>query len=184
MPPRLVTSTWWIGRTMALPRQTTTRAETMPVFRAGRRILMLHLPRWATDCLKRADPALAASKRPLVLWEKQKGAMRLVALDLAASSFGLTIGQSLSDARAIVPDLEAREIDQAFTEQTFADFADWHSNASPMVAVLTDQSAYGDLCLDITGVSHLFGGEQAMLEKLVARLRSLGFSVEGAIAST
>jgi len=145
---------------------------------------MLHLPRWATDCLKRADPALAASQRPLVLWEKQKGAMRLVALDAAASGFGLRIGQSLSDARAIVPDLEAREMDRAFIEQTFADFADWHSNASPIVAVLTDQASYGDLCLDITGVSHLFGGEQAMLDKLLQRLRSLGFSVDGAIAST
>lgn len=76
---------------------------------------MLHLPRWATDCLKRADPALAASARPLVLWEKQRGAMRLVALDAAASGCGLRVGQSLSDARAIVPDLEAREIDRAFT---------------------------------------------------------------------
>jgi len=28
---------------------------------------MLHLPRWATDCLKRADPALAQSDKPLVL---------------------------------------------------------------------------------------------------------------------
>jgi protein ImuB len=156
----------------------------MPVFRAGRRYLMLHLPRWATDCLKRADPALAASTRPLVLWEKQKSAMRLVALDPAASGFGLGLGQSLSDARAIVPDLEAREIDRAFTEQSFADFADWHSNASPIVSVLADQDAYGDLCLDITGVSHLFGGEQAMLQRLLERLRGRGFSVEGAIAST
>ena len=168
---------------MALPRQTTD-AETMPVFRAGRRYLLLHLPRWPTDCLKRAETALAASPRPLALWEKQKGAMRLVALDAAASGFGLRVGQSVSDARAIVPDLEAREIDHALTGQTFADFADWHSNASPMVAVLTDQTAYGDLCLDVTGVSHLFGGEQAMLEKLLQRLRDLGFSVEGAIAST
>ena len=145
---------------------------------------MLHLPRWATDCLKRADPALAAATRPLVLWEKQKGAMRLVALDAVASGFGLRLGQSLSDARAIVPDLEAREIDRALTEQSFADFADWHSNASPIVAVLTDRAAYGDLCLDITGVSHLFGGEQVMLDRLVARLRDLGLSVDGAIAST
>ena len=77
---------------MAFPLQTI-RAETMPVFRAGRRYLMLHLPRWATDCLKRADPALAASTRPLVLWEKQKGAMRLVGLDPSASQYGLNIGQ-------------------------------------------------------------------------------------------
>ena len=78
---------------------------------------MLTLPRWATDCLKRADPALAALTRPFVLWEKQKGAMRLVAVDAAASALGLSAGQSLSDARAMVPDLEAREIDRLYLEQ-------------------------------------------------------------------
>jgi protein ImuB len=145
---------------------------------------VLTLPRWATDCLKRADPALAALIRPFVLWEKQKGAMRLVAVDAAASAVGLGPGQSLSDARAMVPNLEAREIDRLYLEQVFADFADWHSNASPIVAVLTHEAAYGDLCLDITGVSHLFGGEDAMLAELTTRLRSLGYGTHGAIAST
>jgi len=163
----------------------TQAAEIAPsFFRPTRRYLMLTLPRWATDCLKRADPALAALTRPFVLWEKQKGAMRLVAVDAAASALGLSAGQSLSDARAMVPDLEAREIDRLYLEQVFADFADWHSNASPIVSVLTHDEAYGDLCLDITGVSHLFGGEAAMLEQLTNRLRDLGYTVNGAIAST
>jgi protein ImuB len=156
----------------------------MPALRVSRRYLMLHLPRWATDCLKRADPAVAASRQPLALWEKQKGAMRVVALDRAASDAGLSVGQSLSDARAMVPGLDAREIDHGYLEAVFADFADWHSNASPLVAVLTDVASYGDLCLDITGVTHLFGGEEAMLAQLMSRLSARGFSVDGAIAST
>jgi protein ImuB len=149
-----------------------------------RRFLALHLPRWATDCLKRADPSLATSIRPLVLWEKEKGAMRLAAADLLASRNGLFVGQSLSDARAVCPTLEAREIDRGFIAEVFADFADWHSYASPIVAVLKDQSAFGDLVLDITGVSHLFGGEPAMLDHVEQRLVRLGFTVAGAIAPT
>jgi protein ImuB len=145
---------------------------------------MLHLPRWATDCLKRADPALAASSSPLVLWERQRGAMKIVELDEIASSKGLFVGQILSDARAIIPHLEAREIDHESTARVFADFADWHSNASPMVSIITDISSWGDLALDITGVSHIFGGEAEMLAKLVTRLEALGFTVRGAIAST
>jgi len=145
---------------------------------------VLILPRWATDCLSRADPALAARKHPFVLWEKQKGAMRLAEVDLHAASLGLFAQQNLSDARALVPELEAREIDRAYLEQVFADFADWHSNASPIVSVLMHRSAYGDLCLDITGVAHLFGGEAAMLEKLTGRLRALGYTVNGAIAGS
>src|SRR3569623_1449485 len=164
--------------------QTSRAEEQLPLIQGGRRYLMLHLPRWATDCLKRADSSLVQSTRPLVLWEKQHGSMRVVALDHRASAEGLTVGQSLSDARALVPSMDAREFDPAFTDQVFADFADWHSNASPIVSVVTDQSKHGDLCLDITGVSHLFSGERAMLAQLTSRLDSLGYSIAGAIAST
>jgi len=110
--------------------------------------------------------------------------MRIVALDLAASAAGLFAVQSLTDARAICPILEAREIDVAATAQLFAEFADWHTNASPLVGLLTDRAPYGDLCLDITGVEHLFGGEAKMLERLTQRLVEQGFSVQGAIASS
>jgi protein ImuB len=150
----------------------------------SRRHLALFLPRWATDCLKRADPTLAGSQRPLALWERQKGAMRLAAVDLKSTRLGLAPGQSVPDARAQVPDLELREIDRPWLARVFADFADWHSNASPLVTVLEDSAAYGDLVLDIAGVTHLFGGEARMLDTLLLRLRRLGFTVTGAIADT
>jgi protein ImuB len=118
------------------------------------------------------------------LWEKQRGAMKLVALDERASAAGLFVGQNLSDARAIEPGIEAREIDRDYIERIFIDFADWHSNASPIVSVLTHAEAWGDLVLDITGVSHLFGGEDRMLERLTSRLSCLGYTVLGAVAST
>lgn len=143
---------------------------------------MLVLARWATDCLKRGEAALAASSRPLVLYEKQNSALRLVALDREASQLGLMAGQSLADARTLVPNLDAREIDRAYLARVFADFADWHSYASPMVSVLGEGDAFGDLVLDITGVSHLFEGEENMLATVTGRLAGLGFSVGGAIA--
>ncbi len=98
-----------------------------------------------------------------MLYEPIKGGLRLAAVDGEAAKRGLSTGQNLADARAMVPGLIAREIDRALLEAAFGDFADWHSNASPMVAVMSDMSAYGDLVLDITGVSHLFGGELEML---------------------
>ena len=110
--------------------------------------------------------------------------MRIVAVDAAAEQARLSVGQNLSDARAMVPDLVAREIDRPYIEHAFADFADWHSNASPIVAVLDDVAAFGDLILDVTGVAHLFGGEIKLLALLIDRLRSRGFTVSGAIAGT
>jgi protein ImuB len=108
--------------------------------------------------------------------------MRLAELDAAAEAAGLFVGQSLSDARALVPALRVREIDRAALAAAFAGFADWHSDASPIVAVLADRTPYGDLVLDITGVSHLFGGEAALLARLLARLEKLGFIARGAVA--
>lgn len=119
-----------------------------------------------------------------MLYERIKGGLRLAAVDAAASRAGLSVGQNLADARAMVPGLAVGEIDRPLLEAVFADFADWHSNASPLVAVLRDMSAFGDLVLDITGVAHLFGGEGPMLRLLLSRLRDLGYTVAGAIAPT
>lgn len=119
---------------------------------------------------------------PLALYERQNNAMRLVALDAAAGAAGLFAGQSLSDARAICPQLVAREFDREDTERRFADFADWHTNLSPVVAVMADHCAHEDLCLDITGVAHLFGGEAGMLDLATRRLERLGLAAQGAIA--
>ncbi len=110
--------------------------------------------------------------------------MRLAAVDPEASRAGLRIGQTLAVARAMLPELTAREINRPLLEAGFADLADWHSNASPLVAVMTEVQAFGDLVLDITGVAHLFGGEGPMLRLLLTRLRDLGYSVTGAIAPT
>lgn len=141
----------------------------------------LFLPHWPTDYLKRAEPGLSG---PLALYERIKGGLRLAALDGEAARAGLRTGQNLADARAMLPGLTVREIDRPLLAAAFADFADWHSNASPLVAVLDDVSAFGDLALDITGVAHLFGGERAMLRTLLTRLRALGYTVAGAIAPT
>lgn len=146
-----------------------------------RRFLALFLPYWPTEYLKRRDPAL---KAPLALYEKVKGGLRLAALDKAATKEGLRIGQALADARALLPNLTVLEQDAALLSAAFADFADWHSNASPLVAVMQDRAPFGDLVLDITGVAHLFGGEPAMLRLLLSRLRALDYTVTGAIAST
>ena len=142
---------------------------------------MLFLPNWPTDYLKRRDPQLTA---PLALYERIKGGLRVTAIDAEAARRGLKVGQNLADARAMVPELTVREMDRPLLEAAFADFADWHSNASPLVAVMNDISGFGDLVLDITGVAHLFGGERPMLRLLLTRLRDLGYTVAGAIAPT
>lgn len=159
------------------------RSLLSPAAKAGmeRRFLSLFLPNWPTDYLKRREPGLGG---PLALYEKVKGGLRLAAMDTEAAASSLRIGQSLADARALVPRLIVKEIDRPLLEAGFADLADWHSNTSPLVSVLTDLNPFGDLILDITGVPHLFDGEKAMLDMVVNRLQRLGYTASGAIAPT
>ena len=71
-------------------------------------------------------------------------------------------------------------------EAAFADFADWHSNASPHGLGADRYAApIGDLVLDITGVSHLFGGETGdAAHPGHCACGALGYTVDGAVAST
>lgn len=96
-----------------------------------RRFLNLFLPSWPIGYLQRAEPDLHG---PLVLYDPGKTGLRLAALNAAASQAGLRLGQNLADARAMLPGLTAREIDRPLLTAAFADFADWHSNASPLAA--------------------------------------------------
>lgn len=113
----------------------------------------------------------------------EKSAMRLAALDRAALEAGLSEGQTLADARALCPGLVARPMDRARLEAAFGDLADWLTRFSPLVAVHRAMAPMGDMVLDITGVSHLFGGEAALLEKVTETLGGQGLTARGAVAS-
>ena len=152
-----------------------------------RRILSLVLPFLATDRIARLalgrnwrskKPANAGE--PLVIVAKIKSAMRLAALNEPAFRLGLTRGQALAEARAIYPILEAVEIDPAADARLLAEIADWADRYTPLVAL----DGNDGLMLDVTGCTHLFGGEVALVADFVARLAAQGFATRAAIADT
>ncbi|MEX0859874.1 MAG: DNA polymerase Y family protein [Cucumibacter sp.] len=120
----------------------------------------------------------------MVLYEMEKSAMRLMALNRAALSAGLGEGQTLADARALCPPLLARPMDRARLMAAFEELADWLSWASPLVAVHRAMTPMSDIVFDVTGVAHLWGGEQALLDALTTRLAGLGLEARGSIAPT
>ena len=105
--------------------------------------------------------------------------MRIVALDEAAVRLGLEPGQPLADARAMIPSLDAVDEDTAADAALLAAIADWAERYTPLVAL--DQDG---LMLDMTGCAHLFGGEDAMVADLLARLAAQGFAARAAIAGS
>lgn len=116
----------------------------------------------------------------LVFVEKQKGAMRLVAVDPQALALGIIPGLSLADARARVPELEVVDHDPGADRAWLERIADGCDRYTPMVAIDPPDG----LLLDISGCAHLFGGEQALVEDVVARLTRLGMTVRTACAAT
>jgi protein ImuB len=110
--------------------------------------------------------------------------MRLKALNRAALEAGLGEGQTLADARALCSQLVSRPLERGRLMAAFGELADWLTRFSPLVAIHDAAAPMGDMVLDITGVSHLFGGEAGLLEAVTGRLEAEGLSVSGAVAGS
>jgi protein ImuB len=150
---------------------------------SARRILALWFPRLQTDRLQRHTAKnflTSPDASPLVIAAKLGNALRLTACDAKAVSLGLRVGMPLADARAILPRLDAANADEVADRRLLESIADWSLHYTPLVAL---DSADG-LLLDVTGATHLFGGERALLDRARERLRKQGFAVQGAIAGS
>ncbi|MGN6116586.1 MAG: Y-family DNA polymerase, partial [Nitrobacter sp.] len=147
-----------------------------------RRILSLWLTRLPTDRIAREllHSGAPDSDQPRIVVAKQSNALVISALDDAAARIGLAIGQPLANARAICPDLEVFDADEMADARTLNGIADWCDRFTPLVAL---DPPHG-LLLDITGCTHLFGGEAALMKALCGVLTRQGFVVSAAIAGT
>jgi protein ImuB len=146
-----------------------------------RRILSLWLPRLPTDRIKRQ---LARGSEeldePCIVVAKQNNALQISALDDAAVHFGLEIGLPLANARAICPQLNVFDADDAADLRALNAIADWCDRVTPLVALDLPHGLF----LDITGCAHLFGGEAALMRTVCDALTRQGFAVSASIAST
>ncbi|WP_332686226.1 Y-family DNA polymerase [Bosea sp. (in: a-proteobacteria)] len=148
-----------------------------------RRYLALWFPFLATDRLHRLQALSAGAgpgERPLVLVEKEHGALRLADCDRRAVALGLTRGLTLADARARIPDLAIAEADPAADARFIERLAGLCDRFTPLVAL---DPPHG-LVLDISGCAHLFGGEAALRQEIGIRLRRLGLQLRASIAGT
>jgi protein ImuB len=145
----------------------------------GRRILAAWLPLLSTDRLKRKDASLS-ERPPLVISGKAGNALYVAALEPRAQRLGLYKGQPLANARAMARDLTILPADDRKDQELLEGIAEWCDRFSPFV--VTDPP--DGLILDITGVSHLFGGEAAMLDHVTRKIAAQGFAVTAAIAGT
>ncbi len=104
----------------------------------------------------------------------------MAGLDRKATAFGIKVGQPLANARAMLPALKVVAANPAADLKLLGRIADWCERFTPLVALDGARA----LLLDVTGATHLFGGEQAMLDRILRGLEAQGFAVRGAMAGT
>jgi protein ImuB len=119
-------------------------------------------------------------ERPLALVSKDKGALRLAALDRQAALLPLRVGMALANARAIVPDLAVAEMDERADNDLLLRIAAACERFTPLVAL----DGPAGLLLDITGCAHLLGGEEHLRRAAQRLLFRFGLSSQATIAGT
>ena len=141
------------------------------------------MPNWAITVWRRKQSSSSpvdAPAGPFALVASDRGVRKLYAVDAAATALGLYPGQKAPDAMALVPELVSAEADPVGDLTALDALVDWCVRFSPAVAA----DPIDGLFLDITGVAHLWGGEAAMLDDLLARLAAAGIAARGAVAGS
>jgi protein ImuB len=141
---------------------------------SSRRYLSVWLRRLPTDRIRRSPP------EPLVVANPVKGALRLSAVNDAAAALGLRVGMALADARAMFPRIAVADADERADFALLEAVADWCDRYTPLVGLDPPDG----LMLDVTGCAHLFGGEAALADDLVRRLKAQGYQARVAVADT
>src|SRR4051794_10320514 len=116
---------------------------------------------------------------PVVLTVEGTHGLLIHAVTRDASERGATPGARLTDARALDPSLIAVPADPEGDAAMVAKLARWTGRWSPLVEIDGD-----GLRLDVTGVAHLFGGEDRLVRDMQRCFAQIGLTTRVAIAPT
>jgi protein ImuB len=149
-----------------------------------RRVVSLWLPYWRTERRERAQrrgrPLNKSRQSPLAITETGKGGRRLAAVNQAAEAGGVSCGMALTDAHAILPSLKTIPALPREEASELKKLAAWCRRYSPWTAPFGIDA----IALDVTSACHLLGGEEALLDDLIDRLKHFGFTARAAMAGT
>jgi protein ImuB len=131
-----------------------------------------------TDWLTIRQSALQGM--PFVFAAPDHGRMIITAANAAAEVLGVTPGMAAADAKAIIPDLQVFDDKPGLAVKLLNALGKWCIRYTPIIAIDIPDG----LILDVSGCTHLWGGERAYLGKIVTQLKSKGYDVRAAIADT
>jgi protein ImuB len=117
---------------------------------------------------------------PLALIAETAHGPRLKAVNDAARGVGLHSGMMLADARTLCPDVEVKPADPVGDLAALEKLTLWAQRWGPWSAM----DAPDGVIVDVTGASHLFGGEDHLLDDVYARFAARDITARAAIAPT
>jgi protein ImuB len=104
----------------------------------------------------------------------------IAAVDAVAAQTGLYPGMPVAQAQALVPGLTVLEARPEEDTAALRRLAGWCLRYAPLAAVTSRDGVW----IDVTGSTHLHGGETRLLRDLVSRLLAQGFAARAAVADT
>jgi protein ImuB len=142
-----------------------------------KRVASIWLPHLAVERWAKSSDSPPDS--PVVLTVEGTHGLLIHAVTKAAAERGARPGARLTDARALDPSLVAVPADPEGDAVVVQRLARWAGRWLPLVEV-----EGAGLRLDVSGVAHLFGGEQGLVRDMEQRFAAIGFSTRVAIAPT
>jgi protein ImuB len=131
-----------------------------------------------TDRLAISHPELKG--KAFVFAELQRGRKVITATTAAAEKYGIVAGMTLADAKMIASGVLVFDATPGRSEKLLKGMAEWCLRYTPLVAVDLPEG----LLLDVTGCTHLKGGERPFLKELIERLQVIGYDVRPGMADT
>ncbi|MCB2048663.1 MAG: DNA polymerase Y family protein [Novosphingobium sp.] len=148
-----------------------------------RRVLSIWLWQLAMDRWRLGEGLAegeGADAAPLALVDETARGVRIAAANRAGLAAGAAPGMSLADARTLCPQLATAPSDPASDLAFLEKLALWAQRWGPWSALDPPDG----LIVDVTGVAHLFGGEEALLADVRAALARRRLEGRLAIAPT
>jgi protein ImuB len=144
-----------------------------------RRVVSIWFSTLPTDRLRQRGNA-APKGAPLVTAGSDGRRQVVAAADATAAGLGLRPGMPLAQAQALVPGLAIHPAEPDADAETLRRMASWCLRYAP----LASPDPPNGIWIDVTGSTHLHGGEAAMLRDLVGRFAAFGMEARAAIADT
>jgi protein ImuB len=117
---------------------------------------------------------------PVAFTEPDHGRMLVMAMNVHAENCGVKPGMAAADARVIAPGIQLLDSKPGRNVKFLKGLAEWCLRYTPLVMVDPPDG----LLLDVTGCTHLKGGEAEYLNDMISRLQALGYTVRPGMADT